>query len=152
MDISEATPESNRQRSQPCPCLPFYLLAWAGLALWGCSGGNATDAQLPITTNGARIQGGSVSYPVGALVFRGSSCTASLIAPDLALTANHCVSSTLPMRIYFQQLERSADVDPVDRLGKNCIAPPCGVSAQQPDQDVAVVHLSRDSSYRSTCP
>ena len=76
---------------------PTLLLAAAVLpVLVGCSMGAATEKEKSGTTSSA-IQGGALdnnpdhSFAVGIASKQGSMCSGTLIAPNLVLTARHCV-------------------------------------------------------------
>ncbi|MGZ3419728.1 MAG: S1 family peptidase [Polyangiales bacterium] len=78
----------------------FVLAAMLGAAVVGC-GDAASQREEPVLTRGQAIQGGTVDTGdpavVGIIINAGGGiaiCTGSLIAPNLVLTAHHCVASS----------------------------------------------------------
>ena len=64
--------------------------------LAGCSSSSSTNAPESVSKSSAAIQGGTTdtthSFAVGIFTTQGALCSGALIAPNLVLTARHCVA------------------------------------------------------------
>lgn len=98
------------------------LLLAAGIGGVGCSTGGPSEPSAPSEQTAQAIYGGSTTtkYPfvLGMISVDGPGgiCTATLIAPNLALTARHCVSDTNTEYIDCQSTRFTTD-SPASRLG-----------------------------------
>ena len=84
--------------------------------------------------------GASVITLVGS---RGNFCSGALIAPDLVLTAAHCVEGNSDTKIVVYDARRTPELRDVRRVARHPQFNPQGIRARRASADVALLQLAQ---------
>ncbi len=76
-------------------CLLVLHTSLLGLLFSGCMSAEAPDIESKSETIIGGVAGAVGDFPTTVAVFNGGLCTGTLIAPDLVLTAAHCITPSL---------------------------------------------------------
>jgi secreted trypsin-like serine protease len=118
--------------------LKTFLHALAALALIAPAAAMVGGA--PESTNGI---GASVITIVGS---RGNFCSGALIAPDLVLTAAHCLRGNTDTKIVLYDANRTPMLRDVRRVAWHPQFNPQGIAARRASADVALLQLTQPLS------
>jgi secreted trypsin-like serine protease len=87
--------------------------------------------------------GASVITIVGS---RGNFCSGALVAPDLVLTAAHCIQGNSDTKIVVYDASRTAQLRDVRRVARHPDFNPQGIAARRASADVALLQLTQPLS------